>query len=80
MELRILQKFIHMNIVPTQLGSVICVSLGGKHKDENVQTWGLCFVYTIEIPRPEPFVCALKIEDEACKNKITSLFTRQMQK
>lgn len=75
MEVRILGKIVHTKIVPIQLGSVLCVFL-----DENVQTWDICFMWTIGVPRPEPFECTLKIQDDACKNKITSLFRSQMQR
>lgn len=56
------------------------VSLGGKRKDENVQTQDIYFMWITEVSRPGPFECALKPEDNTCKNKITCLSTRVVQK
>lgn len=79
-KLRILGKFMYTRIIPTPHGSVLCVSLCEKHKEENAQTWNTCLMWTMEVPGPEPFGCALKTRVEACKNKITNWFTTQMQK
>lgn len=52
----------HTKIVPTQLPFVLYVPLGGKHKDENVQTCDTHFMWFAVVPRPGPFECALKTQ------------------